>query len=90
LKKQHAKSNLLNLIINKEGDLDNQINDQDLISIVEMQQLHESGKFNDVIEKGKTALQNELSDNGRTRIINLLISAYRAVNNTDEALRLVN
>lgn len=90
LRKQHAKSNLLNLIINKEGDLDNQINDQDLISLVEMQQLYESGKFTEVIEKGKLALQNDLSDNGRIRIINLLISAFRAVNNTDEALRLVN
>lgn len=90
LKKQHAKSNLLNLIINKEGDLDNQINDQDLISIVEMQQLLESGKFLDVIEKGKFVLQHNLSDSGKIRIINLLISAYRQTSNVDEALRLAN
>lgn len=90
LKKQHTKSNLVNLIINKEGDLDNQINDQDLISIVELQQLYESQKFNDVIEKGKSILQNNLSDSGKKRVINMLISAYRSINDVDEALKLAD
>lgn len=90
LKKQHAKSNLVNLILNKDGDLDNQINDQDLISIIELQQLYQSHKFIDVIDKGKFVLQKNLSDNGRIRVINLLISAYRSIGNNDEAIKLAD
>lgn len=90
LKKQHAKSNLVNLILNKEGDLDNQINDQDLISIIELQQLYDSRKFNDVIEKGKSILQKDLSDSGKVRIINLLISSFRSINNLEEAIKLAD
>jgi hypothetical protein len=90
LRKQHAKSNLVNLILNKDGDLDNQINDQDLISIIELQQLYESHKFIEVIDKGKSVLQKNLSDNGKIRVINLLISAYRAIDNKDEAIKLAD
>jgi len=90
LKKQHAKTNLVNLILNKEGDLDNQINDQDLISIVELQQLFESRKIDEVITKGSSILEKDLSFSGKSRVINILIKAYRLVNKDEEAIKLAD
>lgn len=92
LKKQHAKSSLVSLIINMNKDLESDIDttDNDLISIIEMQQSYEYQKFNEVIEKGNSLLQKNLSRSTRARIINLLINSYRSNNNLSDAIRLAD
>lgn len=95
LLKESKRSTLMNLVVPEDKDeykyLDSQANlsDDEMITVLEVQNYLNSGLFAEVIKLGSSILQSENSAEVKKRVSNLIVNAHRALGQTDKAIAIV-